>query len=339
MRSLRRIVRSHVVHRRHHGVCHGCRRARRRSVRAAGRRRSAGCCDAETRGPGGRDARPISCCAAGSSSSTMRAASVTGAATIRPPRAGSPAWARQNRPLTSRSARRRAGSIQPRRDVSRRVLATSRPTMTPGWVALRSGRSSTRCASGFVRRTRLTSPSRPSAPGQGNFPRLPHYVAPPMPWTAWRHMPDADLRAIAAYLKRGLKPVVNKVAESEGPPDFWAGFMTPENIGVYPAPAFPAANEQPPPAAQKARVLRGTGARHRSRLRRLPWGPVGPVAKRLARGHHQRRKCIRVRPVLPGSKGAVLHRPAEEHHAGQGDRHRPLDGSAGLQRLALRTEA
>jgi mono/diheme cytochrome c family protein len=51
--------------------------------------------------------------------------------------------------------------------------------------------------------------------------------------------------------------VVNKVAESEGPPDFWAGFMTPENIGAYPAPALPTANELQPPAAQRVRVARG----------------------------------------------------------------------------------
>ncbi|MGE5749446.1 MAG: c-type cytochrome [Gemmatimonas sp.] len=80
-------------------------------------------------------------------------------------------------------------------------------------------------------------------PGQGNFPLHPHYLAPPMPWMAWRHMPDADLWAIAAYLKNGLKPFSNKVADSEGPPDFWAGFMTPDKIGTYPAPAFPTANE------------------------------------------------------------------------------------------------
>lgn len=80
-------------------------------------------------------------------------------------------------------------------------------------------------------------------PGKGNFPEHPHYLAPPMPWPAWRHMPDADLRAIAAYLKRGLKPVANKVADSEGPPDFWAGAYTPENIGTYPAPPFPTAQE------------------------------------------------------------------------------------------------
>ncbi len=96
-----------------------------------------------------------------------------------------------------------------------------------------------------------------TTPGKGNFPMRPQYVAPPMPWTAWRHMSDADLRAIAAYLKRGLKPVTNKVAPSEGPPDFWASFMVPENIGLYPAPAFPTANEQAPTAAQRARVLRG----------------------------------------------------------------------------------
>jgi mono/diheme cytochrome c family protein len=96
-----------------------------------------------------------------------------------------------------------------------------------------------------------------TTPGQGNFPKIPHYLAPPMPWPAWRHMPDAELRAIAAYIKRGVKPVVNKVAESEGPPDFWGSFMTPETIGAYPAPAFPSTNEQPPPAAQKARAARG----------------------------------------------------------------------------------
>lgn len=96
-----------------------------------------------------------------------------------------------------------------------------------------------------------------TTPGKGNFPMRPHYLAPPMPWMAWRHLPDADLRAIAAYIKRGLKPVVNKVADSEGPPDFWASAMTPANIGEYPAPPFPTANEQQPPSNQRRRVLRG----------------------------------------------------------------------------------
>jgi mono/diheme cytochrome c family protein len=96
-----------------------------------------------------------------------------------------------------------------------------------------------------------------AVPGKGNFPMRPHYLAPPMPWPAWRHMPDSDLRAIAAYLKRGLKPVTNKVPDSEGPPDFWAGAMVPEKIGTYPAAAFPAASEQQPPAAQRARAMKG----------------------------------------------------------------------------------
>jgi mono/diheme cytochrome c family protein len=95
-----------------------------------------------------------------------------------------------------------------------------------------------------------------TTPGQGNFPEHPHYLAPPMPWPSWRHMPDADLRAIAAYLKRGLKPVHNKVPDSEGPPDFWAGMMVPANIGTYPAAPFPAAAEQGP-KTDRARVLRG----------------------------------------------------------------------------------
>lgn len=85
-----------------------------------------------------------------------------------------------------------------------------------------------------------------TTPGQGNHPARPKYLAPPMPWPAWRHMPDADLRAIAAYLKRAVKPVNHRVADSEGPPDFWAGEYTVEKIGPYPAAPFPTANEVGP---------------------------------------------------------------------------------------------
>ena len=81
-----------------------------------------------------------------------------------------------------------------------------------------------------------------STPGQGNFPARPKYMAPPMPWPAWRHLSDQELRDIAVYLKRGVKPVKNKVADSEGPPDFWAAAYAAQN-GPYPAPAFPTANE------------------------------------------------------------------------------------------------
>lgn len=83
-----------------------------------------------------------------------------------------------------------------------------------------------------------------SVAGVGNFPKNPKFLAPPMPWPEWRHMSDDELRAIAAYLKRGLKPVSHKVADSQGPPDFWAGVYAKEN-GPYPAVAFPTANEQP----------------------------------------------------------------------------------------------
>ncbi len=82
-----------------------------------------------------------------------------------------------------------------------------------------------------------------TTPGQGNFPMTPKYLAVPMPWPAFRHMSDADLRAVAAYLKRGVKPVSNRVADSEGPPDFWAGEYTVAKIGAYPAAPFPTANE------------------------------------------------------------------------------------------------
>jgi len=83
-----------------------------------------------------------------------------------------------------------------------------------------------------------------TTPGQGNFPLHPKYLAPPMPWPSWRHMPDQDLWAIAAYLKHGLKPVSHRVEDSEGPPDFWASEYTVEKIGPHPAVPFPTANEK-----------------------------------------------------------------------------------------------
>lgn len=83
-----------------------------------------------------------------------------------------------------------------------------------------------------------------TTPGQGNFPLHPHYLAVPMPWPSWRHMPDADLWAIAAYLKNGVKPSKHQVQDSDGPPDFWAGEYTVAKIGPYPALAFPTANEK-----------------------------------------------------------------------------------------------
>jgi mono/diheme cytochrome c family protein len=82
-----------------------------------------------------------------------------------------------------------------------------------------------------------------TVPGQGNFPARPKYLAPPMPWPAFRHMPDQELWDIAAYLKRGVKPVQNRVADSEGPPDFWASEYTAEKIGTYPPQPFPTEKE------------------------------------------------------------------------------------------------
>lgn len=86
-----------------------------------------------------------------------------------------------------------------------------------------------------------------TTPGQGNFPANPKYLAVPMPWPAFRHMSDQEIRDVAAYLKRGLAPVSNRVKDSEGPPDFWASAYTVEKIGPYPAVAFPAAHERAAP--------------------------------------------------------------------------------------------
>jgi hypothetical protein len=65
-----------------------------------------------------------------------------------------------------------------------------------------------------------------------------------MPWPSWRQMTDQELWAIAAYLKHGVKPVTNKVEDSEGPPDFWVALYAKRNIGPQPAAPFPTANEQ-----------------------------------------------------------------------------------------------
>lgn len=88
-----------------------------------------------------------------------------------------------------------------------------------------------------------------TTPGQGNFPAAPKYLAPPMPWPSFRHMPDQEIRSIAAYLKRGLKPQTNRVEPSDGPPDFWAGLY--EQVLMVGAsattPGFPTAREAAPP--------------------------------------------------------------------------------------------
>jgi mono/diheme cytochrome c family protein len=81
-------------------------------------------------------------------------------------------------------------------------------------------------------------------PGQGNYPARPKYMAPPMPWPAWRHLSDREIRDIAAYLKLGVRPVNNRVADSEGPPDFWASEYTEAKYGTWPPPPFPTARER-----------------------------------------------------------------------------------------------
>ena len=85
-----------------------------------------------------------------------------------------------------------------------------------------------------------------TTPGVGNFPATPKFLAIPMPWPSWRHMSDQELRAIAAYLKRGVKPVSHKVQDSEGPPDFWASEYTVAKLGPRPALPYPTANERMP---------------------------------------------------------------------------------------------
>jgi mono/diheme cytochrome c family protein len=90
-----------------------------------------------------------------------------------------------------------------------------------------------------------------TVPGEGNHPVSPKYMAIPMPWPAWRHLSDEELWAMAAYLKHGVRPVSNRVADSEGPPDFWASEYTVDKVGPWPAAPFPTARERQPAAAAR----------------------------------------------------------------------------------------
>ena len=82
-----------------------------------------------------------------------------------------------------------------------------------------------------------------TTPGQGNFPATPHYLAPPMPWPAIRHLSDTQLWEIIAYLKHGIKAVNNPVPASAGPPDFWASSYTTTAVGPVTIAAYPSGNE------------------------------------------------------------------------------------------------
>ena len=73
------------------------------------------------------------------------------------------------------------------------------------------------------------------------------YLAPPMPWPATRNYTDADLYAIAAYLK-SIKSVSNAVPEPQGPIGAngkvdWSSAY--QNLAAVPA--YPAASENDVP--------------------------------------------------------------------------------------------
>ncbi len=83
-----------------------------------------------------------------------------------------------------------------------------------------------------------------TTPGEGNFPAEPHYLGPPMPWPAIRHLSDDDIWAVVAYLKHGIKAVSNAVPESDAPPDFWASAYTADLVGPAAIPAYPTSSEE-----------------------------------------------------------------------------------------------
>jgi mono/diheme cytochrome c family protein len=94
-------------------------------------------------------------------------------------------------------------------------------------------------------------------PGVGNHPGQPDYLAPAMPWTSWRHMSDAELRAVIAYLRHAVRPVRNAVTPNEKPPHGWTEHFAESNIGPYPLVAFPTANEELRREDRRENVLRG----------------------------------------------------------------------------------
>jgi mono/diheme cytochrome c family protein len=141
-----------------------------------------------------------------------------------------------------------------------------------------------------------------TTPGQGNFPVNPKYLAPPMPWPAWRHLPDDDLWAIAAYLKNGVAPVRKKIEDSEGPPDFWAGAYTPDALGPYPAVPFPTAREREPAAGvDRALVLRGRRMVIQHDCGTCHGGGVNPAAENWLMGARNRNETF---PIGPCAKEA-----------------------------------
>jgi mono/diheme cytochrome c family protein len=152
-----------------------------------------------------------------------------------------------------------------------------------------------------------------STPGQGNFPMNPKYLAPPMPWTAWRHLPDDDLWAIAYYLKHGVKPVRNRVADSDGPPDFWASFYTPEALGPYPARPFPTAHEVRPadPKVELQQVRRGRQVVIQHDCGACHSGGTNPAAERWLSGASLPTDAFPVGPcaIQPGTEPCFTQRP------------------------------
>ncbi len=149
-----------------------------------------------------------------------------------------------------------------------------------------------------------------TTPGKGNFPATPHYLAPPMPWMAWRHMPDQELWAIAAYLKRAVKPVSNKVAESERPPDFWASEMTVAKIGPHPAAAYPTANERVAEGSQE-QIARGRFAVIRHDCGGCHGGGADPAAKGWLAGVTSPQQEFKIGPcaLTPGAQPCWTTRP------------------------------
>lgn len=152
-----------------------------------------------------------------------------------------------------------------------------------------------------------------TTPGEGGFPMSPKYLAPPMPWPAWRHMPDEDLWAIAAYLKNGVAPVDHRVPDSEGPPDFWAQtYADLEAVNPYEIAPFPTANEvRPADPALREQVERGRMVAIRHDCGACHGGFSNPAAPGWLTGVTENNPAFPIGPCLaqPGAEPCWMMRP------------------------------
>jgi mono/diheme cytochrome c family protein len=149
-----------------------------------------------------------------------------------------------------------------------------------------------------------------AAPGEGNHPREPVYLAPNMPWTSARHLTDQELWDIIAYLRDGVRPVGNALPENPHPEDGWRSWFDPEVVGGWPIVPFPAETEELRDPARREEVLRGRHLAASLGCAECHGGRGNPASPRWLRGSVMEDGAV----ATPAGDGA-LPDPAAPRHA------------------------